>query len=62
LELACVRSDVLEHDDARDLLAGAVAMAVEAAGEAGRGALEARPQTCAFRGGCMYPSICRCER
>ncbi len=23
---------------------------------------EARPQTCAFRGGCMYPTICRCER
>jgi ATP-dependent helicase/DNAse subunit B len=62
VELACVRSDVLEHDDARDLLAEAVAMALEAAGEAGRGALEARPQTCAFRGGCMYPTICRCER
>jgi ATP-dependent helicase/DNAse subunit B len=62
LELGCVRSDVLEHDDARDLLESAVAMAVEAAGEAGRGALEARPQTCAFRGGCLYPTICRCER
>jgi ATP-dependent helicase/DNAse subunit B len=62
LELACVRSDVLGHDDARDLLESAVAMAVEAAGEAGQGALEARPQTCAFRGGCMYPTICRCER
>jgi ATP-dependent helicase/DNAse subunit B len=62
VELAAVRSDVLEHDDARELLAGAVAMAVTAAGEAGRGALQARPAPCAFRGGCMYPSICRCER
>jgi hypothetical protein len=56
-----VRSDVLEHDEARELVAQAVAMAVDAAGEAGRGELQARPQTCAFRGGCMYPSICRSE-
>ena len=28
-----------------------------------RGQLEARPATCGFGGGgCMYPSICRCER
>ncbi len=62
IEIECVRSDVLEHDEARDLVAQAVAMAVDAAGEASRGELQARPQTCAFRGGCMYPSICRCER
>jgi ATP-dependent helicase/DNAse subunit B len=62
IELDCVRSDVLEHDELRDLVAQSVALAVEAAGEAGRGALEPRPQTCAFRGGCMYPTICRCER
>ncbi|MGO9760552.1 MAG: PD-(D/E)XK nuclease family protein [Solirubrobacteraceae bacterium] len=62
IEIECVRSDVLEHDDARELVEQAVAMAVAAAGEAGRGELQARPHTCAFRGGCMYPSICRCER
>ena len=28
----------------------------------GRGELEARPGTCAWEGGCSYPSICRCER
>jgi ATP-dependent helicase/DNAse subunit B len=61
IELESVRSDVLEHDEARELVAQAVAMAVDAAGEAGRGELQARPQTCAFRGGCMYPSICRSE-
>ncbi len=61
LELESVRSDVLEHDEARELTAQAVALAVAAAGEAGRGELQARPQTCAFRGGCMFPSICRSE-
>ncbi|MGD0452602.1 MAG: PD-(D/E)XK nuclease family protein, partial [Solirubrobacteraceae bacterium] len=62
VEIECVRSDVLEHDELRELLEQAVAMAVGAAGEAGRGELRPRPQTCAFRGGCMYPTICRCER
>jgi ATP-dependent helicase/DNAse subunit B len=62
IELESVRSDVLEHDEARELVAQAVALAVAAAGEAGRGELRSRPHTCAFRGGCMYPSICRCER
>jgi len=62
IELDCVRSDVLEHDELRELLAQAVAIALEAAGEAARGELQPRPQTCAFRGGCMYPTICRCER
>jgi ATP-dependent helicase/DNAse subunit B len=62
LELGCMRPDVLEHDELRELLVQAVAMAIEAAGEAGRGELLPRPQTCAFRGGCMYPTICRCER
>jgi hypothetical protein len=61
IEIEYVRSDLLEHDQARALLERAVAMAREAAGEAARGELQARPQTCAFRGGCMYPSICRCE-
>ncbi len=62
VEIECVRSDVLEHDELRELLEQAVAMAVEGAGQAGRGELQPRPQTCAFRGGCMYPTICRCER
>jgi ATP-dependent helicase/DNAse subunit B len=62
IELEAVRSDVVEHEQARELVAQAVAMAVAAAGEAGRGELRSRPHTCAFRGGCMYPSICRCER
>jgi ATP-dependent helicase/DNAse subunit B len=60
--IECVGPDVREHAEVRELLAEAVAAAREVADQAGRGELEARPQTCAFRGGCMYPAICRCER
>jgi len=62
VELDCVRGDAREHDDVRELLDEALAAARGAAAEAGLGALEPRPQTCAFHGGCMYPTICRCER
>ena len=62
IELDCVRGDVREHDEVRGLLDEALASARGAAAEAARGALEPRPQTCAFHGGCMYPTICRCER
>ena len=27
-----------------------------------RGELTSTPDSCAFRGGCSYPSLCRCER
>jgi PD-(D/E)XK nuclease superfamily len=62
IAIECVTRDVLGHAEVRALLEEAVAAAREAAAEAGRGALQARPETCAFRGGCMYPTICRCER
>jgi ATP-dependent helicase/DNAse subunit B len=62
VEIDCVAPDVREHAEVRELLEAAVATALEVAGQAGRGELEPRPQTCAFRGGCMYPTICRCER
>ena len=26
------------------------------------GELECKPDSCAYRGGCSYPSLCRCER
>jgi RecB family exonuclease len=35
--------------------------AAEAARQARTGALEARPESCAWGGGCAYPTICRCE-
>jgi RecB family exonuclease len=34
---------------------------VETAGRMERGELECTPDTCAWDGGCAYPSICRCE-
>jgi ATP-dependent helicase/DNAse subunit B len=60
--LQCMDSDLREHAEVQELLDEAVASAHRGADEAARGQLEARPQTCAFRGGCMYPTICRCER
>ncbi|HUB72841.1 MAG TPA: PD-(D/E)XK nuclease family protein [Solirubrobacteraceae bacterium] len=57
--LEAVPTDVLQHDEARELVAQALDSARRAAREAARGELQPRPQTCVFRGGCMYPSICR---
>jgi ATP-dependent helicase/DNAse subunit B len=62
VELDCVSTDVLERSELHELLDATLAMAREAAQQAARGELQARPQTCAFRGGCRYPTICRCER
>jgi ATP-dependent helicase/DNAse subunit B len=63
VELECVRGETLEHAEVRELLAQTLAAAREAAVEAARGELQARPQTCGYRGsGCRYPTICRCER
>jgi hypothetical protein len=62
IELECVRGDVRDHDEVQALLEEALAAARAAAAEAGRGELESRPQTCAYEGGCAYPTICRCER
>jgi RecB family exonuclease len=61
VRLDCVENDVLDHSEVRALLEQAVAAACTVAEQAARGELEARPQTCAYQGGCSYPSICRCE-
>jgi ATP-dependent helicase/DNAse subunit B len=61
IEIECVRGEVREQTEMRELLEEAVATARAAAAQAGRGELESRPRTCAYRGGCMYPTICRCE-
>lgn len=61
VEIECVRGEVRGHAEVAELLVQAVAQAREAAVQAGRGELEPRPRTCAYRGGCMYPTICRCE-
>jgi ATP-dependent helicase/DNAse subunit B len=62
LELDCVSTDVREHGELRELLDEAVAAAHEVAEQAADGRLRARPDTCAFKGGCQFPTICRCER
>jgi len=61
VEIECVRGERREHSETREILAGAVAAARDAAAQAGRGELRAQPRTCAYRGGCAYPTICRCE-
>jgi RecB family exonuclease len=59
--LDCVRTDRVEHDALEQLLEECRAAARAAAAEAKSGALEPRPGTCAYGGGCAYPTICRCE-
>ncbi len=62
LELDCVRTDRLERADFEELLERSSAAALRAAAQARSGAIKPRPDTCAFQGGCAYPTICRCER
>jgi ATP-dependent helicase/DNAse subunit B len=61
VQIECVAGDRREGVDVRTLLSEAAAAAREAAAQAGRGELQPRPRTCAFKGGCAYPTICRCE-
>ncbi len=58
----CVRTDRYEAEELDELLAAALDAAREAAAAAAAGELEARPATCAYGGGCAFPTICRCER
>jgi RecB family exonuclease len=61
--LECVRGDARPAAEVRELVQEIVAAAHVAAAEARAGQLESRPATCGFGGaGCMYPSICRCDR
>lgn len=62
LELDCVRTDRLAHEEMQELIERCVDVARQAAIEARAGALHPRPDTCAYGGGCAYPTICRCER
>ncbi|HUA73220.1 MAG TPA: PD-(D/E)XK nuclease family protein [Solirubrobacteraceae bacterium] len=62
VELAVVSTDLRERSEVDELLDEALAAARAAAEAATRGELRAQPQSCAYRGGCRYPTICRCER
>ncbi len=55
-----VSTDRVTQGEADAVLATVRASATRAIEELLAGRLEPRPQTCAFRGGCSHPSICRC--
>jgi ATP-dependent helicase/DNAse subunit B len=61
VQLDCVGGDLRGPAEVRALLDEALASAREAAAQAEGGEVRARPQTCRFGGGCMYPTVCRCE-
>jgi len=60
-ELRTVNGDVVDEETFRALLDDVVAVARRAVDEVRSGTLAARPATCAFKGGCAHPSICRAE-
>ncbi|HEX2016922.1 MAG TPA: PD-(D/E)XK nuclease family protein [Solirubrobacteraceae bacterium] len=60
-ELRCVSADRRSAAELESLIAEAVALAVETAGEARAGRLQSRPRTCTPAGRCAFPGLCRCE-
>lgn len=61
-QLPCVRTDLLERSQLETLLEDVLALARRAGAQARAGALEARPRSCTFTGGCAHPAICRSGR
>src|SRR5271165_711018 len=61
LKIECVKGDAREHAEVRELMGEARALALRAAAGARAGEFPSRPATCAWRGGCLHPGICRCE-
>jgi ATP-dependent helicase/DNAse subunit B len=57
-----VGGDVLSDEDLAALREWAREAIATAADEMGEGALCSKPDSCAYRGGCSHPSICRIER
>jgi ATP-dependent helicase/DNAse subunit B len=62
IQLQCVRTDLLDACELDALVQEAIELAREAAAQAVTGAIQARPRTCGYTGGCEYPAICRCGR
>ncbi len=60
--LTLKKTDRIDDADFADLLEDARRRAVDAVYDVRRGALKPSPDTCAWNGGCSFPSICRCER
>jgi hypothetical protein len=59
--LEAVKNDRLAEDEYEARLEEVLAAALAAVRGIRSGALEPRPATCAWNGGCAHPSICRCE-
>lgn len=62
VELDVVRTDSFNHEEFERLIEDCVAAARSAAVQARSGELRPQPDTCAYNGGCSYPTICRCAR
>ena len=55
-------TDVLSSEEFAELREWARGAIATAAAEMGEGKLCSKPDSCAYRGGCSHPSICRIER
>jgi hypothetical protein len=60
-DLDVFAQDRLSAEEFEALLEASLAAAVSAATSARDGALAPKPDSCAWDGGCAYPTICRCE-
>jgi RecB family exonuclease len=58
---AAFSTDRMGAEEFEDLLGQVLAAAEEAVAQLRAGALEPRPTSCAYGGGCEYPTICRCD-
>jgi ATP-dependent helicase/DNAse subunit B len=56
-----VANDRVTPDELRGVIDELVALAAVIAAELENGAIEPRPASCTSRGGCLFPTICRCE-
>lgn len=61
IELSCVRTDSCDRQQLEELVTAACQSALEAARQAQAAQVQARPASCAYGGGCLHPTICRCE-
>jgi RecB family exonuclease len=59
--LQTVKGDRVDADAFAAIVDGVLEDVLQAVAELRTGALEPRPDTCAYEGGCAYPTICRCE-
>jgi hypothetical protein len=59
--LRTFRDDRQDPEGVAEIVDGVVADVLQAVGELRAGALAPRPDSCAYEGGCAYPTICRCD-